>query len=168
MFFDANTVAPSAPMDAIPAGDYEAMVTASQIKQTKDGSGRYLELTLEIQSGQFQGRKLWDRLNVQNRNQQAVEIAQRQLSGLCHAVGVLQLPNDATPLHNKPMVVKVAAKNDPERGMANEVKGYKAKAQTMGMAPAFTAPRVAAPQQPAANPAPAFGQATPPWAAAAG
>lgn len=163
MFFNAREVAPSAPIEAIPAGDYEAMVTHSEIKFTKDGTGRYLELTLEIQSGQFQGRKLWDRLNIENRNQKAVEIAQRQLSSLCHAVGVLELPHDATPLHNRPMIVKVAAKSDPERGMVNEVKGYKAKSATAAASPAFQPPRVA---QPAAQAPRAATAVTPPWAAA--
>ena len=99
------------------------MVTASELKATKDGTGQYLELTLEIQSGPSQGRRLWDRLNLQNRNPKAVEIAQKQLAQLCHATGILQLPNDATPLHNRPVVMKVAVKNDPERGPINEIQG---------------------------------------------
>ena len=99
------------------------MVTASELKATKDGTGQYLELTLEIQSGPSQGRRLWDQLNLQNRNPKAVEIAQKQLAQLCHATGILQLPNDATPLHNRPVVMKVAVKNDPERGPINEIKG---------------------------------------------
>lgn len=130
--------------EAIPAGDYESMVTASEMKSTKDGAGQYLELTLEIQSGQYQGRRLYDRLNLQNRNQKAVEIAQKQLAQLCHATGILQV-RDSQQLHNRPIIVKVTAKNDPERGMVNEVRGYKAKAAMMAQAPAFqAAPRVAA------------------------
>jgi hypothetical protein len=82
--FDATHVDITNHYEAIPAGDYEAMVTDSQMKSTKDGSGQYLELTLEIQSGQFQGRKIWDRLNLQNRNAKAVEIAQRAPRGQGH------------------------------------------------------------------------------------
>lgn len=162
MFFDATNIDTSSQYDAIPAGDYEAIVTESEVKPTKDGTGQYLALTIEIQSGQFQGRRLWDRLNLQNRNQKAVEIAQRQMAQLCHAINVLQVQNPQQ-LHGKPFVVKVTAKNDPERGMVNEVKGYKAKA-AMAQAPAFQAPRVAAP-----TPAPAsMGQpgAALPWAPA--
>lgn len=142
--------------EAIPAGDYESMVTASEMKSTKDGTGQYLELTVEIQSGQFQGRRLFDRLNLSNRNPKAVEIAQKQLAQLCHATGVLQV-QDSQQLHNRPMVMKVAVKNDPERGPSNEIKGYKAKGTTQQAAP-FQAPRAAAPAAPAAAPLP--------WAAA--
>lgn len=162
MFFDATQVSPVDQYEAVPAGDYEAMVVDTTMKTTKDGGGQYLELKLEIQAGQHQGRQLWDRLNLVNRNPKAVEIAQKQMSQLCHATGVLQIATaqDLHKLHHRPVVVKVAAKQDPERGMTNEVKGYKAKAaNAASFAPA--APRVAAPAaQPAAS-------APPPWAKAA-
>lgn len=169
--FDASGIDTTSQFDAIPAGDYEAMVTDSTMKSTKDGTGQYLELIIEIQSGQFQGRRLWDRLNLSNRNQKAVEIAQKQLAQLCHATGILQV-RDSQQLHNRPIIAKVAAKNDPERGMVNEVKGYKAKATMMAQAPAFQAARVAAPQAPMQAPAQApasMGQqgAPLPWATAA-
>lgn len=138
--------------EAIPAGDYESMVTASEMKSTKDGTGQYLELTVEIQSGQFQGRRLFDRLNLSNRNPKAVEIAQKQLAQLCHATGVMQV-QDSQQLHNRPIVMKVAVKNDPERGPSNEIKGYKAKGAAQQAAP-FQAPRAAAPAAPAAAPLP--------------
>ena len=148
---DATHVDTTNHYEAIPAGDYEAMVTDSQMKSTKDGSGQYLELTLEIQSGQFQGRKIWDRLNLQNRNAKAVEIAQRQLGQLAHATGVLQVA-DSEQLHHKPVIVKVSVRQEPGRDPSNEVKGYKARGAT-GTVPAFQAPRVAAPA-PAAAPLP--------------
>ena len=170
MFFNATGIDTTSQFDAIPAGDYDAIVTASELKATKDGAGQYLELTLEIQSGPCQGRRLWDRLNISNRNPKAVEIAQRQLAQLCHAVGVLELPTDATPLHNRAMVVKVTAKHDGERGLVNEIKGYKARAAVAQPAAApFQAPRVAQPAAPAAfgAPAPAAGAAPfQPWATA--
>lgn len=168
MFFDATQVNPADQYEALPAGDYEVMATEATIKPTKDGSGKYLELKMQVQGGTHQGRTLFDRLNLINRNPKAVEIAQRQMSQLCHAVGVLQIGSEADvqKLCFKPVVVKLAAKNDPERGMQNEVKGYKARASVASgfapaAAPAFAAPRVAAPAM-ASAPAPA----APPWAIA--
>lgn len=166
MFFDATTVAPSSTYDALPAGDYPAMVTAAEVKPTKMGNGKFIELTIEVQGGEFQGRRLWDRINYDNPNPKAVEIAQRQLSALCHAVNQLQL---ASPdqLTNKPMIVKVACKQDPERGLINEIKGYKARAAGATAAqPAFAAPRAAAPAT--AAPVSAMGRpgSSLPWATA--
>jgi hypothetical protein len=145
--FNAEGVDITSHYEAIPAGDYEAMVTFSDMRTTKDGAGQYLELTLEIQSGQYQGRKLFDRLNLANNNPKAVEIAQKQLAQLCHATGVMQVKN-SEQLHNKPVIMKVAAKNDPQRGMQNEVKGYKARGIATQQAQPFQAPRAAAPAAP--------------------
>lgn len=151
--FDATNVDITNHYEAIPAGDYEAMVTDSVMKSTKDGTGQYLELTLEIQSGQFQGRRLWDRLNLHNRNVKAVEIAQRQLGQLAHATGILQVA-ESTQLHNRPIIAKVSVRQEPGRDPSNEVKGYKAISGG-GVAPAFQAPRAGMPFQQAAAPAPA-------------
>ncbi len=44
--FDANKVEPATPFEAIPAGKYLAMITASEMKANKAGTGRFLELSL--------------------------------------------------------------------------------------------------------------------------
>ena len=122
--FDARTVEPNAGFDLIPAGEYEACIVASQMKPTKDGNGQFLELELQILNGQFQNRKLWDRLNLANPSAKAVEIARGTLSAICRALGVLT-PKDSSELHNKPLRVKVTVRKSEEYGDANEVKAYK-------------------------------------------
>ncbi len=159
--FDASTVAPAQVLNAIPAGEYPAMVTASQMKATKDNNGEYLELVLEIQDGEFKGRRLWDRLNLNNRNSQAVEIAQRQLSALCHAIGVMQV-TDSEQLHHKPCTVKVSVRQEAGREPTNEVKGYKALTAPLGQTAAFVPPTA----RPAAPAASAAGKPATPWAKA--
>jgi hypothetical protein len=153
--FDATAIPPAEDMGALPPGDYLVIVTKSEEKVTKSGTGAYIELQLEVQDGKYSGRRLWDRLNHQNQNPRAVEIAQRQLSSLCHATGVLQL-SDTEQLHNKPVIAVVGVQND-DRGMGNVVKTYK---NASAAKPAFTPPRAAAPA-PAAAPA-GF---PPPWQA---
>ena len=151
--FNAATVEPTAAYDVLPADKYLAMAIASELKPTKTGSGEYLQLTFEVIDGQFKGRKIFDRLNIRNSNKTAEDIAQRALSALCHAVGVIEL-DDSDQLHDKPVVLDVAI--DPAKGeyaASNRVKGYLA---ANGQAPA---PRAAAP---AAAPA-ASGGSTPVW-----
>jgi hypothetical protein len=76
--------------------------------------------------GQHKGRLIWDRLNLDNPNPQAVEIARRDLSAICRAVGVIT-PRDSTDLHDKPCEVKLTVRPAKgEYGPANEVKGYRA------------------------------------------
>ena len=123
--FDANQVPPSTPFEPVPADTYRAHITESEVKKTKDGKGRYLQFTWEILDGPYKGRKFWDRLNIVNANATAQEIAQRALSAVCHATGVLRLTNSAQ-LHHKPVMVKVTVKQSQGYEPQNEVKGYKA------------------------------------------
>lgn len=154
--FNAEHVDPTPRFDPLPAGEYTVIITASELKFTKSGDGQYLELTLEVQGGEFAGRKLFDRLNIYNSNRQAVEIAQRQLSQICHAVGVLQV-EDSEQLHFKPLVAIVRIEPgrdgyDPK----NVIKGYKAAAG----APVMQKPAQPQPAAPRAQ----FGAAAAPWA----
>lgn len=122
--FDAEKVEPNVGFDPIPAGSYMAIITASEMKATKSNDGNYLELTFEIVAGEYKGRNLWDRLNIDNPNEKAVKIARGQLSAVCRAVGVMQ-PKDSIELHNLPLVVGVKLKKRTDTGeMTNEIKSY--------------------------------------------
>jgi hypothetical protein len=46
--FNANQVEPATDFEPIPAGKYVAVVTASEMKPTKNGNGSYLELTFQV------------------------------------------------------------------------------------------------------------------------
>ncbi len=87
--FNANQVEPTSDFEPITAGKYLAIITESELKPTKSGSGSYLQLTFQILEGEYKGRFLWSRLNLHNANATAVQIAQAELSAICRAVGVL-------------------------------------------------------------------------------
>lgn len=122
--FNAQEVAPNEGFSAIPAGDYQVIITESQEKQTKAGDGSYLELRLQVLNGPHQNRVLFDRLNLKNRNPTAVQIAQGTLSAICRAVNVLT-PKDSSELHSKPLTAVVKVSKDNNGNFQNEVKGYK-------------------------------------------
>lgn len=150
--FDATQVQPNQPFDVIPAGKYKVHVVDSDMRATKDGMGQYLWLELEIVDGELAGRKLWDRLNLVNQNAQAVEIAQRALSALCHATGQLHV-SDSEQLHFKPVIATVRVRPAREGyDASNEIRGYE---PVTGAAPvARPAMQRPAPQTPTANAAP--------------
>lgn len=135
--FNANEVDPNVAFEPIPAGDYLAVIVASETKPTKNGAGEYLQLEMELLEGPHKGRKVWDRLMLKHTNSQTVAIARGTLSALCRAVGVMQ-PRDSLELHNLPVLVKVACKKRDDTGeIANVVKGYKKKGSPAS-APAAT------------------------------
>lgn len=125
--FNANTVAPSTGVgDPVPAGWYNAAISASEMKPTQDGTGTYLALTFDILDGQFAGRKIFVNLNLRNANPMAQEIAYKDLSAICHATGVMQIQQDSSELHGRPMKVKVKIR--PAKGeyeASNAISAYK-------------------------------------------
>jgi hypothetical protein len=131
--FDADSVEPSAPREILPAGKYAAQIVESDVKENSKGTGQILALTFEITEGPHARRKLWTNLNIINDNAQAQEIAQRDLSAICKAIGVRNV-QDTEILHWKPLLVTVVVKlaghkekngyvHDKDR---NEVNGYAA------------------------------------------
>ena len=122
--FDLNRVERAAPFEPIPAGKYPAMITASEYKANKAGTGRFLELTFTIVEGEYKNRHLWARLNLDNPNEMATKIARGKLAAVCLAVGVLT-PSDSAELHNLPLVIKVRSIKHKDTGqMTNEITAY--------------------------------------------
>jgi len=156
--FDANQVDPAAQFDPIPAGKYIAVITESEMKPTKAGSGRYLQFALQVTEGPFRGRLVWARLNLENDSEMAVKIARGELSAICRAVNVMQ-PRDSVELHGVPLEITVGLKRRDDSGeFTNVIKGY-AKRPTPGTggAPATVPAPTSGPRQPA------LASSTPPW-----
>jgi len=125
--FNAAQVEPNSEFQPIPAGKYVAVITNSEMKPTKNGNGAYLELTFQILDGDYKGRLVWSRLNLENPNPMAVKIARGDLSAICRAVSVLE-PKDSSEIHHLPLVINVRAKTRPDTGeVSNEIKGYEKK-----------------------------------------
>ena len=130
--FNATEVEPTTSFDPLPAGKYLAVITESEMKPTKSGTGSYLQLAFQVLEGQFKNRILWARLNLDNPNQLTVQIAKGELSAICRAVGVLQ-PKDSCELHNLPLIVTVKCKKREDTGdIVNEIKGYSKKESATG------------------------------------
>jgi len=131
--FNAANVDPATDFEPIPAGKYLAIISNSEMKPTKTGSGTFLELTFQVIEGQYKNRLLWSRLNLSNPNNQAVQIAQGELSAICRSVGVMQ-PKDSAELHNLPLQITVKCKKREDTGdVVNEIKGYSKKEAAMGL-----------------------------------
>jgi hypothetical protein len=142
--FDANKVEPRTAMDPIPAGRYLAVLSNSEMKANKAGTGQFLELVFTIIEGELKNRQLWARLNLVNPNQVATKIAQAELSALCRAVNVLT-PRDSVELHNLPLTLRVRLKRRADtQELVNVVSGFEPRDAVTGR-----------PQQAQTN--------TPPW-----
>lgn len=122
---------------AIPGGEYLAAIVKSEMKLTKKAKeeedpslGQILNLQFKILNGEHKGRVFFRGLNLINQNETAVEIAQKELTSICKAVGKVVIQN-SDELHNIPMMVKLIVKEPSEQEKKqgysdpkNEVRKY--------------------------------------------
>lgn len=147
--------------DAIPVGDYEAAIVASEIKTTKAGTGKYLDLTVEILGPTHAGRKVFPKINVENPNKQAVDIGMRELRSICDAIGIAGF-RQTEELHDKPLVVRI--KHEQYQGEPQaRVASWKSNGGQVP--PAVSKPPPSTPSKPseAAPPATGGGTTNKPW-----
>lgn len=152
---DPNNVAGE--YEVIPAGEYLAEITASEMAENSARTGHFLKLELTILDGDQAGRKLFDRLNLDNPNQTAREIAERTLNAICVATGKMAV-QQSEELHGIPMVIKVKVDpprtaNGKEYGPSNSIGAYKARGGGVASFGGSPAPAPA----PTPAPSPAWG-----------
>ncbi len=149
--FNASNVNPNDQFSPLPAGNYEVMITDAEIRHTKDGQGTYMRLALDVQGGQYQGRKIFHNLTRENRNNVAKEIGERQLSQICHAIGVLE-PKEKEDILFKPLVAVLKIRKGNEGySDSNEVQRFQTLANSNGV-PSFSVPPQATRQQASSAP----------------
>jgi hypothetical protein len=145
---DLTAIEPERRNEPLPEGAYSVVVSTTQTRETKAGNGTYLEIEMEIVEGDHKGRRIWDRINLRNPSDAAVEIGMRRISSIGRILGIDRLMN-SEQLHGKMLVVTIAHRERDGRTSV-DVKGY---AAGKGAAPAKRVEAVPA----------AGGAKTPPW-----
>lgn len=143
--FSARQVEPDVGFEAWPVGWHKVIIHESGQKPTKDGKGMRLVLGITAVEGPMQGKTNNIGLNVGNANQQAMEIAYKQLSAICHVTGVFDM-TDTSNLHNIPFLVEYTKRNDGEGTQERAfrtVDGRNAKDVREGKGPSGAAPVLA-------------------------
>lgn len=112
--FDSTQHDPTQSGGQLPVGKMiKVVIVNSEVMPTKSKDGGLLKLDLEVIEGEHKGATGVHRLNLYHSNPQTVEIANKQLSGICHVVSVFKV-NDSAQLHNIPFCVDVAQQQDPK------------------------------------------------------
>ena len=114
--FDANQYQPKQVGTTHPIGKFPATITGTSIEPTKAGDGGMFIVEFTTQVGSINMR-----YNLWNQNTIAVNIANGQLSALCHATGVfkLQWENDGAALRNAKCQIEVVEQIDKETKQPN-------------------------------------------------
>lgn len=151
--FNPDEVEAAETFEAMPAGIYGARFKECEIKDTRAGTGQYLQIVWEIQDpAKYANRLVWDRLNIHNPNSTAQDIGRRAYKQMTTAMG-MPVCEDPDVLVDKFCMLKLTIEDNPGYEAKNAVKGYMA---IEGAHQAAPAPQ---PRKPAATSA-----AAPPWA----
>ena len=114
----------SSGFSVIPEGNYHVMIDKSEWKDTKAGTGKYINFQMKVVDGEYAGRVLFDILNLINPNPVAVDIARKTLNSMCQACGLTNV-EDTDELHGIVFEVKVKVEegtgDNPDR---NKIAAY--------------------------------------------
>ena len=115
---------PSSGYTPMPAGEYTLEIVESEYKATSKGTGMILSCKAQVVGGEHDGRPFYINYNLENQNETAQEIGQRDFAGLRRATGVLA-PEDSEELHFKQFGVKIGVKARKDTGeLENVIKEY--------------------------------------------
>lgn len=115
----------------VPPGKYTVVIVDDDLKTTKAGTGKILELTLQIMDrGEWYGTELIDRINIINPNPKAQQIGQGTLKRLCTLTGCPFPPDDTRKMYGKNIRASVKVEefeSNTEEGRilkSNKISGY--------------------------------------------
>ena len=78
----------SSSFSPIPEGTYNLMVDEADVKDTKAGTGQYINCKMKIVGGEYDGRFIFTTFNFKNDNAKAVEIGLQQLKNFMECAGM--------------------------------------------------------------------------------
>lgn len=110
----------------LPAGEYSAIIIECELKETKAQDGHYLSFKYQIADGEYEGRYVFDIMNIKNKSDKATQIGLTQLNNLNKAIG--KQIKDTSDCLNEVVFLKLGiqpAKNDfPARNSVKSIKSY--------------------------------------------
>lgn len=118
--------------EPVPAGEYAAIITGAEIKDTKSGKGLFFEYT--IQGTSHDGRVIKECVNIVNASEKAQKIGLETLAKISMAVGI-NSAKDTSEFINKRLKIKLSVEagvgtyinkygEEKPRTAQNSVKGY--------------------------------------------
>lgn len=150
-------------MEPLPAAQYHLEITTSDVNETERSQGRRVTVEYVVVSGPHEGRRGWDRFDIDRVAN--TKNGERQIDGsrfkqLCAAVGITDHLNDTNELHSIPFFASATIEPaNGQYGPKNRWGNYKSAGggQQQRPAPAQQQDRQPPAQQQRQSPPPAGG-----------
>lgn len=151
----------------LPEGKYQATVVTAELKQTKAGTGQYIDIQWSITGPSHANRRIFDMVNIKNPSQVAEDIGRRQLGGLLRVAGIPVI-RDTDQLVGVAATITLKIRKQAGYKDSNSVTRYEpiAAGSPAHIPQAQPRPPMPAQQKPVQAPAPASQKSSgaPPWA----
>jgi hypothetical protein len=128
--------------DLIPEGWYNAKITKADLKDTKNGTGKKIDIRYDILGPTQQGRVIFGSINIANQNPTAEKIGQQQLGEHMRAIGLARV-EDTDQLIGGELQIRIKIKQPSDSDKANgyndpknEISGVKSVGGAASYAPA--------------------------------
>jgi hypothetical protein len=109
----------------LPAAWYLATIHSAEVKVTKAGNGEFIKIRYDLVGGEHANRVVFGNLNTKNPSEKAQEIGRQQLGELMRAIGLPTI-QDTDQLVGGTLEIKLSVRDDPQWGVSNEVRGFRA------------------------------------------
>jgi len=114
--FDATEVSET----GIEPGEYVIFVDHAEVKETKSGTGEYINIRWKLED---QGDTFYSLYNIKNPNEKAVQIGLSELKRMCAAAGVEAKVSSVDELNGLRVKARLAEKED-DYGIKTVIKKY--------------------------------------------
>jgi len=108
--------------EPIPNGRYLAAATSAVRKNNKKKDGWFWEFTFTVIDGEYEGRTVAFRFNMENPSEQAVAIGRKQMKRYLEAIGNVE-PNDESDMLNIAIWITVICKKSSYSRDGKQVEG---------------------------------------------
>ena len=124
--FDAKNSEKQTEFEPIPAQWVIGEAVKSEYKANSSKTGHYLTFQMKVIAPEkHKGRVVFNLMNLDNPNQTAVEIANKEFASMCEACGLDEV-EDSTELHGIPFGMRLGVKpGDANWPPKNVIKAYK-------------------------------------------
>ena len=106
----------------IPEGNYKAVIVKDKLCDTKDGTGKYLKVRVQIIDGPEKGNAIDDIINLQNRSDIATRIGQGTLKKICRIVGADYPLSNPNVRYGRPLQISVGHEEFTSNTSGKELK----------------------------------------------
>ena len=112
--------------EPLPAGWYKVEVTKADLKDTKDGTGKYIAVCYKVIGDKFANRLVFGNLNIKNKSADAERIGAEQFCALRMAAGLGKI-TDTDQLIGAVLEIDLKVKPATDQYPAgNDLKGFRA------------------------------------------